>query len=88
VTVSDVPPLELDLRGRPADEALDELDRRLDAAYLAGLPFIRVIHGKGTGRLRQAIREFVRSNPYVASFESGLESEGGDGVTVVKLARL
>ena len=88
VTVSEVPPLELDLRGRTADEALDELDRRLDAAYLAGLPFIRVIHGKGTGRLRQAIREFVRSNPYVASFESGLEAEGGDGVTVVKLSRL
>jgi len=88
VTVSEVPPLELDLRGRTADEALDELDRRLDAAYLAGLPFIRVIHGKGTGRLRQVIREFVRGNPYVASFESGLESEGGDGVTVVKLAQL
>ncbi len=82
------PPLELDLRGRTTEEALDELERRLDAAFVAGLPFIRVIHGKGTGRLRQAIREYVRDNPYVASFERGHESEGGEGVTVVKLARI
>ena len=81
------PPLELDLRGLTIDEALDELDRRLDAAFLAGLPFIRVIHGKGTGRLRQAIREHMRDNPYVTSYESGGETEGGDGVTVVKLSR-
>jgi DNA mismatch repair protein MutS2 len=82
------PPLELDLRGRTAEEALEELERRLDAAFLAGLPFIRVIHGKGTGRLRQAIREYVRENPYVASFESGREGEGGDGVTIIKLSRI
>lgn len=86
--VSQAPPLELDLRGRTIDEGLEELERRLDASFMAGLPFIRVIHGKGTGRLRQAIREYVRSNPHVASFESGLESEGGDGVTVVKLSQI
>jgi DNA mismatch repair protein MutS2 len=82
------PPLELDLRGRTTEEALEELERRLDAAFVAGLPFIRVIHGKGTGRLRQAIREFVRENPYVASYERGHESEGGEGVTVIKLAQM
>jgi DNA mismatch repair protein MutS2 len=81
-----VPALEIDLRGRLVDEALDELDRRLDAAYLAGMPFVRVIHGKGTGRLREAIRRALKSNAYVASFESGMESEGGEGVTVVRLA--
>jgi DNA mismatch repair protein MutS2 len=80
-----VPLLELDLRGTLADEALDELERRLDAAYLAGMPWFRVIHGKGTGRLRQAIREALKTNPYVASFEAGSEGEGGDGVTVVRL---
>ncbi|MEW6568430.1 MAG: endonuclease MutS2 [Chloroflexota bacterium] len=81
------PPLDIDLRGRLAEEALEELDRKLDAAYLAGMPFVRVIHGRGTGRLRQVIRQALRSNPYVASFEPGVEGEGGEGVTVVRLRR-
>jgi DNA mismatch repair protein MutS2 len=80
------PPLELDLRGLIVEDALEELDRRLDAAFLAGLPLIRVIHGKGTGRLRQAIRQTLKGNPYVASFEAGHPGEGGDGVTVVRVA--
>jgi DNA mismatch repair protein MutS2 len=69
-----------------ADEALEELERRLDAAFLAGVPFIRVVHGKGTGRLRQAVREFLEGNPYTASFEPGTATEGGEGVTIVRLA--
>ncbi len=81
-----VPPLEVSLRGLAADEALEELDRRLDAAFLAGMPFLRIIHGKGTGKLRQVVRQALRGNPYVASFEPGAEGEGGDGVTVVRLA--
>jgi len=84
--MGEMPPLEIDLRGRMADEALEELERRLDAAYLANLPFLRIIHGKGTGRLRQVIREALKENPYVASFRAGGEKEGGDGVTVVKIA--
>jgi DNA mismatch repair protein MutS2 len=83
--VAAAPPLELDLRGQAVDEALLELERRLDAAVMAGLPFVRVIHGKGTGRLRQAIREALKGHLLVASFETGLESEGGEGVTVVRL---
>ncbi len=79
------PGIELDLRGRRADEALDQLERYLDAAYLAGLPFVRIIHGKGTGKLRQAVRESLGGNPHVRSFEAGGVSEGGDGVTVAKL---
>ena len=79
------PPLELDLRGLTVDEALEQLDRRLDAAYLAGLPFLRIIHGRGTGRLRQAIRESLKGNAYVSRAEPGGETEGGDGVTVVRL---
>lgn len=79
------PPLELHLRGLTVDEALEELDRRLDAAYLSGVPFIRVVHGKGTGRLRDAVRQALRNNPYVDRFEPGQSVEGGEGVTVVRL---
>ena len=80
------PPLELDIRGQRVDEALDELEKRLDAAFLAGMPFVRIIHGKGTGKLRAAIRQALKSNEYVASFEPGHQNEGGDGVTMVKLS--
>ena len=80
------PGLEYDMRGQMVEEGLVGLERYLDAAYLAGLPWVRIIHGKGTGKLRQAVREFLRANPAVASLESGKEGEGGDGVTVVKLA--
>jgi DNA mismatch repair protein MutS2 len=84
--VIEVPPLELDLRGMRVEEALQIVERRLDAAFLAGMPFIRVIHGKGTGRLRQAVREALSRSPYVASARPGEPGEGGDGVTVVHLA--
>jgi DNA mismatch repair protein MutS2 len=86
--IGPAPPLELDLRGHTVDEGLEELERRLDAAYLAGMPFVRVIHGKGTGRLREAIRQALHGNLYVASFEPGKAREGGDGVTVVRLANV
>jgi DNA mismatch repair protein MutS2 len=79
------PPLEIDLRGQTVDEALEALDRYLDAAFLAGLPFVRVIHGKGTGRLRQAIRRQLQDNIYVASFEAGGPRQGAEGVTVIRL---
>jgi DNA mismatch repair protein MutS2 len=79
--------VEIDLRGRTAEEALEELDRQLDASYLSGVPFLRVIHGKGTGKLRDAIRQALKGNSYVRSFEPGLASEGGDGVTVIKIAQ-
>ncbi len=82
------PPLEIDIRGMVVDEALMELEHHLDAAFLAGMPFVRVIHGKGTGRLRQAIRMNLKDNPYVASFEPGGHGEGGDGVTVIQIAAI
>jgi DNA mismatch repair protein MutS2 len=79
------PGFELDLRGQRADEALETLERYLDSAYLAGLPFVRIIHGKGTGKLRQAVREMLGQHPHIKSFETGGEKEGGDGVTIAKL---
>jgi DNA mismatch repair protein MutS2 len=81
------PGLELDLRGQRSEEALDALERYLDSAYLAGLPWVRIIHGKGTGKLRLAVREALSHHVHVKSFESGGDKEGGDGVTVAKLAQ-
>jgi DNA mismatch repair protein MutS2 len=80
------PGIELDLRGQRSEEALDSLERYLDSAYLAGLPWVRIIHGKGTGKLRQAVREALSQSPHVKSFETGGDKEGGEGVTVAKLA--
>ncbi len=77
------PGLELDLRGRRVDEALPELDKYLDSAYLAGLPSVRIIHGKGTGTLRQVVRDALAQHPLIASYRPGEREEGGDGVTVV-----
>ena len=79
------PGLELDLRGKMVEEGLIELDRYLDSAALAGLPWVRIIHGKGSGKLRSAVREALRHHPQVASVESGDEMEGGEGVTVARL---
>ncbi len=80
------PGMELDLRGRRAEDALDALERYLDAAFIAGLPFVRIIHGKGTGRLREVVRQTLSEHSHVKSYESGGEKEGGDGVTVARLA--
>jgi DNA mismatch repair protein MutS2 len=79
------PGIELDLRGQRADEALEAMERFLDSAYLAGLPFVRIIHGKGTGKLRQAVRQALQGHPHVAKFEAGGDKEGGEGVTVARL---
>jgi DNA mismatch repair protein MutS2 len=67
------------------NEGLDELDHYLERAYLVRLPYVRIIHGKGTGRLRESVREALKSNPHVERFESGGRTEGGDGVTVAHL---
>jgi DNA mismatch repair protein MutS2 len=80
------PRMELDIRGKRVDEGLRVLEQYLDAAFLAGLPWVRIIHGKGTGRLRQAVRETLKQNQHVDSWEEGRDGEGGAGVTVAKLA--
>lgn len=80
------PGMELDLRGQRAEDALDRLDRYLDDAYMSGMPFVRIIHGKGTGRLRQVIREALKDSMHVKSFEEGGDKEGGEGVTIVHMS--
>jgi len=79
------PGMELDLRGQRVEEGLARVERYLDNAYMARLPWVRVIHGKGTGALRDAIREELKHHALVNEFRAGGPGEGGDGVTVVKL---
>jgi DNA mismatch repair protein MutS2 len=79
------PGLELDMRGMMTDEGVTQVQDYLDRAARAGLPFVRIIHGKGTGALRRVVREAIKTHSAVKSFETGQEGEGGDGVTVVKL---
>ncbi len=79
------PGIELNLRGLRVEEAIPRLDKYLNDAYLAGLPSVRIIHGRGTGALRRAVREQLEGHPLVASYRPGDQHEGGDGATVAKL---
>lgn len=76
---------EIDLRGLRADEAERELIAAVDAAVVAGLPRLRVIHGKGTGALRGVVRELVERDRRVTAFRLAPPQEGGSGVTIVDL---
>jgi DNA mismatch repair protein MutS2 len=77
--------VELDLRGRRVEDGLTYVDKYLDDAFLAGMPLVRIVHGKGTGALRQAVQQQLRDHPLVKSFRSGERGEGGSGVTVAYL---
>ncbi|WP_243140243.1 endonuclease MutS2 [Candidatus Syntrophocurvum alkaliphilum] len=77
--------IELDLRGKQAEDALVELEKYLEDANLAGLDNVRIIHGKGTGALRTAVQKYLKTNRYVSQYRDGLREEGGHGVTVVEL---
>ncbi|MCT4598356.1 MAG: endonuclease MutS2 [Vallitalea sp.] len=75
---------EIDVRGRTVEEAIGEIDKFLDDAYLAHLPQITIIHGKGTGTLRSAIHSFLRRVKYVKTYRIGNFGEGDSGVTIVE----
>ena len=76
---------ELDLRGMTVDEALLELDRFIDGCAMSGVHSFTCIHGKGTGALRSAVQQFLRSHPHVRTFRLGVYGEGENGVTIVEL---
>ncbi|MCC7370624.1 MAG: endonuclease MutS2 [Chloroflexi bacterium] len=80
------PSLQLDLRGLRRDEAAEALDRYLNDAYLAGLRSVRIVHGKGSGAVRAAVREQLRGHALVSRFEQADQREGGDGATEVTIA--
>ncbi len=79
-------PVELHLLGMTVDEALPAVDRFLDASTRMARTEVRIVHGHGTGRLRQAVRAHLKSHPQAASFRAGAQNEGGDGATIVTLA--
>ena len=78
-------PLQLDIRGARAEEALAVLDRYLNDAAVAGIGRLRIVHGKGTGALRAAVRAALAEHPLVRSHEPAGPAEGGDGATIVQL---
>lgn len=75
---------EINLLGKTVDEALSELDKYLDDAYLAHLPSVRIVHGKGTGALRKAVHGYLRKNRVIKNFRLGEFGEGDAGVTIAE----
>ena len=81
----DYTPSEINVIGRTAAEAEDEVQRYIDRAFLAGLPRVRIVHGTGMGVLRRTLREYLKSHPHVATFAEAGQNEGGQGATLVEL---
>ena len=77
----------LDVRGLRVEELVREVERFLDALYGEGAGECVVLHGHGTGALKQALRDHLAASPYVAAFRPGEAHEGGDAVTVISLRR-
>ena len=78
---------EINLLGKTVDEAVAELDKYLDDAYIAHLKSVRVVHGKGTGALRKGVHDYLRRQKHVASFRLGEFGEGDAGVTIVEFKK-
>ena len=76
---------ELDLRGQRYDEAMTNLDRYIDSVLLAGLDYVTIIHGIGTGAIRKGVWQYLRSSNHVKSFNYAPANEGGNGATIVHL---
>lgn len=75
---------EINLLGKTVDEAIMELDKYLDDAYIAHLPSVRIVHGKGTGALRKGVHNYLRRQKHVKSYRLGEFGEGDAGVTIVE----
>jgi DNA mismatch repair protein MutS2 len=76
---------EVYIRRMTIDEALPKLDRYLNDAFMAGIARIRIVHGKGTGTLKQAVHDRLSKHPLVKSYRTGEYGEGGGGVTIADL---
>lgn len=78
---------EINLLGKTVDEAIPALDKYLDDAYLAHMPSVRVVHGKGTGALRKGIHQYLRKQKHVSGFHLAVFGEGDAGVTIVEFRK-
>ena len=76
----------IDIRGYRADEACKEVEKLISDALISNIAIVTIIHGKGTGALRQAIHSQLSQHPGVSSYRNGFIAEGGDGITVVEIA--
>ena len=77
--------IQIDLRGKRVDEALQETEKFMDTALVSGVGFVNILHGKGTGALMEAIQDFLREQSCVKNFQFANEDQGGAGITVVEL---
>ena len=76
---------EVKLLGMTIEEAISTLEKYLDDAYLSGVGVVRVVHGKGTGALRQGVQQYLKKHPHVRTFRLGVYGEGDSGVTIVEM---
>lgn len=76
---------ELDIRGMASDEGIMEVDNFIDGALLSGIETVTIIHGKGTGVLKNAVRNHLKNHRSIKSFRRGMYGEGEDGVTIATL---
>ncbi|MEJ7762940.1 MAG: endonuclease MutS2, partial [Thermomicrobiales bacterium] len=79
---TEVIPIEIDIRGQRAHEVPEMLEAYLESAYRSGLPWVRIIHGKGTGALREVVRQHLHRHPVVEKYALAEQNQGGDGATV------
>src|SRR5262249_21411665 len=78
---------ELNVIGKTSDEAVDQIDKFLDDAYLAGVETVRIVHGHGKGALRRAVRELLTGHPHIESFQEAPANQGGAGATIANLRK-
>ena len=78
---------EINLIGKTTDEAIALLDKYLDDAYLAHIPSVRIVHGKGTGALRKGVHNYLKRQKHVESYRLGEFGEGDAGVTIVEFKK-
>jgi len=76
--------IQIDLRGKRVEEALEDIEKFLDGAILSGLELVNILHGKGTGALMEAIHEYLKNQSFIKDYKFANEEQGGAGITVVK----
>ncbi len=81
------PGIECYLLGKRVDDAVMELERYIERAYAAGVPYVRIVHGKGTGTIRKVVRDYLGTSEYVERWEPALANEGGAGVTIAHMSK-